>query len=72
MYIYRATKTSNLFSALQQNELNSDIECLNSYKSNLLSAFYRSLIGLIGDGCLKELILKMRLHVYLPAPSQPE
>ena len=60
------------FATLRQNKLNSDIDCLNSHKSNLLSAFYRSLRGLIGDGCLKEMIvLRMRLHVYLPAPSQP-
>lgn len=70
--IYRATKTCNLFAKLQQNGLNSDIDRLNGNKSNLLNAFYRSLRGLIGDGCLKEMIvLKMRLHVYLPAPSQP-
>ena len=71
--IYRATKKRAIcFAKLQQNGLNSDIDRLNGNKSNLLNAFYRSLRGLIGDGCLKEMIvLKMRLHVYLPAPSQP-
>lgn len=63
MYIYPAT--------LQQNELNSVIDLLNSHKSNLLCAFYRSLREQVGDGCLKEMILKMRVNDYLPAPSQP-
>ena len=73
MYLYTVHKKRAIcFAKLQQNGLNSDIDRLNGNKSNLLNAFYRSLRRLIGDGCLKEMIvLKMRLHVYLPAPSQP-